>query len=119
MGGLVSSNKQEIPPAAEKSEEQKEDEKKARESRRRNSLALSISKFIKFEGDDYQELVDEIKSHKDSQNPVRDKVVREDKWSKTAKSVLQGNFRELRNQVVLHFGLINRKYRDEWIGYTL
>ena len=119
MGGLVSSNKQEIPQAAEKSEEEKEAEKKARESRRRNSLALSISKFIKFEGDDYQELVEEIKAHKDSQNPVRGKVVREDKWSKTAKSVLQGNFRELRNQVVLHFGLINRKYRDEWVAYSM
>ena len=45
MGGLVSSNKQEIPQAAEKSEEEKEAEKKARESRRRNSLALSISFF--------------------------------------------------------------------------
>ena len=96
-------------------------DKAAANSGRRNSLALSISKFVQFDPTVYEiaELVAEIKVEKDKQNPVLGKNIREDKWSKAATAVLLGSYKELRTQTVLHFGSINRKYNNQWLGYGL
>lgn len=40
-------------------------------------------------------------------------------FSKIADSVLHGNMKELRNQVVVYFKTINRKYMDHHLGNTL
>jgi hypothetical protein len=96
-------------------------EKAAQQSGRKNSLALAIGKFIKYNPDevDLDDLLNEIREEKDKQNPARKKNLREDKWAKAAKAVLMGSYKELRTQVVLHFSSINRKYKDNWVGYSL
>ena len=43
----------------------------------------------------------------------------ETEFSKIADSVLHGNAKELRNQVVVYFKTINRKYLDHHLGNTL
>jgi len=96
-------------------------EKAAKESGRKNSLALAISKFVKFDPEEYDigNLVAEIQAEKDTQNPVFGKNMREDKWTKAATAICLGSYKELRTQVVLHFSQINRKYKDQWVGYSI
>jgi ankyrin repeat protein len=89
-------------------------------AKRKNSLALSISKFMKVDNDNYQPLIQEVRKHKDEQNPARNKPNnRDDKWSKAAAAICQGSFRELRTQVVLNFKTINRHYKDKFLDFTL
>jgi len=120
MGGIIGGNT--VTTVANNNDEDKKEKESAAAAKaalRKNSLALSISKFIKHDDEDYQPLIEEIQANKNSQNPSYGKHKKADKWTKIAEDILRGSFRELRNQVVLHFGLVNKNYKDEFLGNTL
>lgn len=82
-----------------------------KDSRRRNSLAYNIERFINFEGDDFAPLLREVKDEKVAQMV---KAVRPSKYTAIGDNILEGNYRELRNQVMLNFKQINRRYKEHF-----
>ena len=84
--------------------------------RRRNSLAFYIQEYVTYEGEDYTNLVEDIKRDK-ARN--KKESVRNSKFSRVADKVLNGSFKELREQTVVHFRYINRQYKDHHMERTL
>lgn len=83
-----------------------------RDDRRRNSLAFYIARYNKFDGDDYTPLIEEIRLEQAPKKKALEKQQPKSKFTKAADAILAGNMRELRNQIILNFKAINRKYKD-------
>lgn len=126
MGGVVAKV---MTVAGNNEKKDENDEVVIKDSRRRNSLAYYISAATKKELlheekdtsplDDIRELYTACKNEKIASNPFSGRKVKDTKFTKIVKSVLGGNFRELKNQVVLSWKTINRKYKDQFLGYHL
>jgi hypothetical protein len=69
--------------------------------------------------DDVKELYNACKTEKVAANPFAGKKVKDTKFTKIVRAVLGGNFRELKNQVVMSWKTINRKYKDQFLGNHL
>jgi hypothetical protein len=85
MGGIIGGNT--VTTVANNNDEDKKEKESAAAAKaalRKNSLALSISKFIKHDDEDYQPLIEEIQANKNSQNPSYGKQKKADKWTKIA-----------------------------------
>lgn len=89
------------------------------DERRRNSLAHYIERYLKFDGDDYNQLVLEIKAEKEAQAPKKKAGIRDKKNALIAETVALGSMQEVRFQVINNFRKINKNYRDPWSGNTL
>eukprot|EP01036_Dinobryon_divergens_P030701 gene30701-39985_t len=94
-------------------------EEKKIDDRRRNSLAFYISEFVLYdndkENDNYKALIDLVKNERKAKHAS----VRPSKFSKLADTILHGNMKELRNQVIVHWPNINRKYKDHHFDNSL
>ncbi len=121
----------------------KEDEDKGGDRRKRNSLLFYITQSVELplssgehnENDPEsankkaairherentcKKLLELIKEEKDELNPLKGKKVRETKFTKIAKAVLAGNMKVLKNEVIVNFATINRKYKDQYLGNCL
>eukprot|EP01038_Epipyxis_sp_PR26KG_P015116 gene15116-20337_t len=93
-------------------------ELEVRDERRRNSLAFYISEFVSYDDDNYTPLIEAVKADK-LKNGGKATVAKVSKFGKIAEAILQGNMKELRNQVVVYFQSINRNYKDQYVGNTL
>lgn len=89
------------------------------DERKRNSLAFYITRYLKFNGEDYNQLVQEIKQEKESQSPKKKSSVRDQKNSLIAETIALGSMQEVRFQVINNFRKINKNYKDPWCGNTL
>lgn len=116
-----------------------DDKDEDRDPRRRNSLAFYISQFVNYEGEDYAKVIEAVKKDKYSKTGGKPPNIRNSsnmsnslpkllflslqymiiEFSKIADAVIQGNMKELRNQVFVYFKFINRPYKDHHIGNTL
>lgn len=90
-----------------------------KDGRRRNSLAFSIARYKKFDGESYDPLIEEIRRDKAAIRPRVKKNVRDKKYTAILENIAQGNMRETRSQVINNFRKINRNYRDPWNGATI
>lgn len=88
------------------------------DDRRRNSLAFYISQFVEYDKDDFGPLVEIVKKDKYSKTGGKPPPARPSKFSKIADAIIQGNMRECRNQVIVFFKTINRRYKEQQ-GNTL
>jgi hypothetical protein len=91
----------------------------SKDDRRRNSLAYNISQFVSYEKDDFAPMIASIMKEKYSKTGGKPPVIKPSKFSKIADAIIQGNMRECRNQVIVFFKTINRKYKDQFGGNTL
>jgi hypothetical protein len=121
MGGAVSifqsKEKEKGNDAELKIENDKDLEEK--DDRRRNSLAFYISQFVTYEGEDFAPLVEVIMKDKYPKTGGKPPTVRHSKFSRIADSIMQGNIKELRNQLFVYFKNINRHYKDHHHNFTL
>lgn len=81
-----------------------------KDNRRRNSLAFNIVRFLTYEEDDFTPLVEEVKEHKLAHQS--NLMQRATKYTKIGEAILRGNNREFRNQAIVNFRFINRKYKE-------
>ena len=82
---------------------------------RRNSLAYNLEEYVKLKGDDPTRLLLEIENHMKENLPEqrkKDRIRKVPQNTKIGNDVLHGNMRVLKNQVILHFNHINRRFRD-------
>lgn len=91
--------------------------------RRRNSLAFHITQFCRYEEDDYQPLVEEtvadIERTAHELGKYHKRQARESKMVKAARAIQGGDMRVLREQIVINFKNINRKFLETHGGDTL
>lgn len=109
-----------------------------KDQRRRNSLAFYMTNYMKKldiktqeeESDDFdpltqkhkddvKKLFDLYKKEKDDQNPMKGKKIRDTKFTKIARNVLAGSYKQLKTEVITSWKTINRKYKDQFLGYSL
>mmetsp|Transcript_19406 Transcript_19406/g.43250 ORF Transcript_19406/g.43250 Transcript_19406/m.43250 type:complete len:461 (-) Transcript_19406:111-1493(-) len=90
-----------------------------KDNRKRNSIAFYISSFVEFEEDNFGPLIEVVMRDKNAKTGGKPPTIRNSKFSKTADSILGGNLKELRNQVVVYFKTINRHYADHHMNNTL
>jgi len=84
-----------------------------KDERRRNSLAFYISSYVEFEGEEYQALVTAVEKDRHAKTGGKAPVFKDTKYSVIADTILQGNYHELRNQLLVYFKNINKPYHDK------
>ena len=97
------------------------------QERRRNSFAYYIKRYVDVNVD-LVDLITEIETlditkrglEHEKEKKAKLTIKKIPKFTKIGNNILHGNFRELKTQVILHFNVINHRYKDaSHLGNTI